>query len=308
MKRLVLTIALLFGLAAPARPDIDAGVDAWERGDYATAYREWKPLAEQGDSDAQYNLATWYKHTEQDYANAAKWWRKAAQQGHPWAQHDLGSLYTLGLGVSRSVTEAARWFRLAAEQVHPMAQYKLGSTYYSGLGVPKDYVPAAALFRKAAKADIAMAQHNLGVMYLQGLGVQQDYQEAARWFLLAAEQSVAAALRNIGMVRAGRLGRKFPIVAGESSPTMETYREGVAYVLAAAKGSLGELYARGLGVPRDYVQAHKWFSLAEASLPPGDTRDLSAEYLDFLAARMTPDQIAEAQRLAREWKPKKEGK
>jgi uncharacterized protein len=293
--------SLLVSLSGTALADLDAGVDAWERGDYATAYREWKPLADAGDTDAQYNLGILYYHAERDYANAAKWLHKAAEHGHPSAQHDLGSLYLLGLGVPQSDAEAARWFHLAAEQGHPMAQYNLGALCYSGEGVPQDFARAAALFRKAAMADIASAQQNLGSMYAQGLGVEQNYQEAARWFERAAKQDVEEALSNAGAFQAGHFGRKLPILAGVSSPTMETYRDGIAYALATAKAALGGLYALGLGVPRDYIQAHKWFNLAVVSLPPGDDRDAYAESLDDLAVRMTPDQVAEAQRLARKW-------
>jgi uncharacterized protein len=146
-----------------------------------------------------------------------------------------------------------------------------------------------------------MAQQNLGSMYVQGLGVEQNYQEAAKWFERASEQSVEEALSNTGAFEAGHLGRKFPVLAGASSPTMETYREGIVYTLATAKGALGELYAMGLGVPRDYVRAHKWLNLAAASLPPGDERDYFAESRDYLALQMSPHEIAEAQRMAREW-------
>jgi uncharacterized protein len=182
-----------------------------------------------------------------------------------------------------------------------MAQYNLGASYYSGEGVPQDFAQAAALFWEAAMADIAMAQQNLGSMYAQGLGVEQNYQEAARRFQRAAEQSVEETLSNTGAFQAGHFGRKFPVVAGGHSPTMDTYREGTAYTLAFAKAALGELYELGLGVPRDYVQAYKWFNLAVVSFPAGDERDLFAESRDFLATRMTPEQIAEAERLAREW-------
>jgi TPR repeat protein len=82
---------------------------------------------------------------------------------------------------------------------------------------------------------------------------------------------------------------------------METYHDGVTYILAIAKASLGNLYALGLGVSTDDVQALKWISLAVASLPPGNQRDDFAARRDYLAARMTPDQTAEAQRMAREW-------
>ena len=66
---------------------------------------------------------------------------------------------------------------------------------------------------------------------------------------------------------------------------------------------LGLMYEKGRGVPQDFIQAHMWLNLA-ASRSSGETRDEAAKIRDFLAARMTPDQIAEAQRLAREWKPK----
>jgi hypothetical protein len=106
---LVAVAVLVAGLAGPVGADLDAGLDAWERGDYATAHQEWRSLAEQGDSDAQYNLGTWYYHVEKNYANAAKWWRESAQQGHPLAQHDLGSLYVLAERCRSRRVVPARW-------------------------------------------------------------------------------------------------------------------------------------------------------------------------------------------------------
>ncbi len=160
MKRLLLTFALLIGLAAPAWAGFNEGLAAYERGDYATALREFRPLAEQGD---------------------------------------------------------------------------------------------------------AVAQNNLGVMYRRGEGVPQDYAEAVKWYRKAAEQGAALALNNLGV-----------------------------------------MYDQGQGVPQDYVQAHVWFNLAASRHPPGKNRDGSVKNRDIVAAKMTPAQIAEAQRLAREWKPKKE--
>jgi TPR repeat protein len=58
------------------------------------------------------------------------------------------------------------------------------------------------------------------------------------------------------------------------------------------------MYEWGYGVPQDYAQAHMWFNLAGAS---GDADAIKKR--DTIARKMTPDQIAEAQRLAREWKP-----
>ncbi len=74
---------------------------------------------------------------------------------------------------------------------------------------------------------------------------------------------------------------------------------------ANAQSMLGLLYGKGQGVPQDYAQAHMWYNLAASRLPPGDTRDIAVKSRDNVAMRMTPAQISEAQKLAREWKPKK---
>ena len=119
MKRLVLTIAILLGLSAPAWAGFAEGVAAYERGDYATALREWRPLAEQGNALAQYNLGVMYDNgrgVPQDYAEAMKWYRKAAAQGHAWALWTLGGIYENGLAVPQDYVEAHKWYNLAAAQ------------------------------------------------------------------------------------------------------------------------------------------------------------------------------------------------
>ena len=75
---------------------------------------------------------------------------------------------------------------------------------------------------------------------------------------------------------------------------------------AGAQFLLGRAYGLGWGVPKDFVLAHMWFSLAASRTPPGKHRDIAVEDRDIIAESMTPAQIAEAQRLAREWKPKPE--
>ena len=75
--------------------------------------------------------------------------------------------------------------------------------------------------------------------------------------------------------------------------------------LDAAQTILGVRYLIGRGVPKNFVQAHMLFNLAASSHLPGELRDQAVKNLDIIAKRMTPAQIAEAQQLAREWKPKK---
>ena len=95
----------------------------------------------------------------------------------------------------------------------------------------------------------------------------------------------------------------------------QDYSEAVRWTRKAAnqgnalgQTNLGVMYGKGRGVPQDYVQAHIWFNLAASRFPPGTDRDKAVKNRDLVAKLMTPAQIAEAQRLAREWKPKKEGK
>ena len=110
------------GLTAPARAGWDEGVAAYQRGDYATALREWRPLAEQGVADAQYNLGVMYGEglgVPQDYAKAVGWWRKAAEQGHATAQYNLGVAYHNGEGVPQNYAQAHMWYNLAASRFSP---------------------------------------------------------------------------------------------------------------------------------------------------------------------------------------------
>ena len=89
-------VVLSLMLAAPAWAGFNEGFAAYKRGDYATALREWLPLAEQGDASAQYNLGVMYdegRGVKQDYVQAMRWYRKAAAQGYASAQFNLGFMY-----------------------------------------------------------------------------------------------------------------------------------------------------------------------------------------------------------------------
>ena len=121
--------------------DYDAGLKAAQAGDFQTALKEWKPLADQGHAGAQYNLGWMYDNgrgVPEDDAEAAGWYRLAADQGLAIAQNSLGMMYADGEGVPEDDAEAVRWFRLAADQGLADAQYNLGVMYANGEGVPED--------------------------------------------------------------------------------------------------------------------------------------------------------------------------
>ena len=118
-----------------------------------------------------------------------------------------------------------------------------------------------AWYRQAADQGHAFVQFNLGLMYLNGDSVPQDFTQAVAWYRQAADQG-----------------------------------------LADAQYDLGFMYANGTGLPQDYVQAHKWYNLAVSRVTGNGQKEYEyAEPRDALAKQMTPAQLAEAQRLARDW-------
>src|SRR5262245_15305862 len=161
---------------------------------------------------------------------------------------------------------ALRRLRPLAERGDARAQSTLGLMYAGGQSVVRDDVEAARWFRLAADQGNAEAQFNLGSMYAKGRGVPQDQAEAAKWYRLAAD-----------------------------------------WGHAQAQYDLGFLYASGEGVSQDYVHAHMWFNLAASQFPASDIRNrrAAAGNREVLESKMSRDQIIEAQKLAREWRPKR---
>jgi TPR repeat protein len=152
IQTLLTTTVLLFGMSGSGVADFNDGYDAYQKGDYKTAFNEWKPLAEQGDVDAQYNIGWLYRNGKgvlKDYKEAVKWYRKAAEQGDAFAQGNLGVMYANGKGVLKDYKEAVKWYRKAAEQGNASAQYNLGARYAYGEGVLKDLSKAKYWIKKA---------------------------------------------------------------------------------------------------------------------------------------------------------------
>jgi uncharacterized protein len=122
LKRLIriiyLTLAVLLGSTGTSwGADWNKGYTAYESGDYATALREWRPLAEQGNAYVQYSLGLMYSKGQgvpQDYKAAVKWYTLAAEQGFATGQYFLGMMYVLGSGVIKDAVYAHMWLNIAA--------------------------------------------------------------------------------------------------------------------------------------------------------------------------------------------------
>ncbi len=142
---------LLLAAASAVAADLRAGMDAYRRGDYVAALREFRPLAEQGDAFAQIFLGVMYAKGEgvpEDARQAVFWYRKAAEQGDAYAQFLLGFMYANGEGVPRDFIRAYAWFNLAAATGHERAKER--RSLVRDLMTPVQIAEAQALSRTLA--------------------------------------------------------------------------------------------------------------------------------------------------------------
>jgi uncharacterized protein len=99
--------------------DFAAGLEAYQKGDFVTAAREWRPIAEQGDPAVQFNLGLLYldgQGVPMDVDQAVKWFSRSAEQDYDKAQLNLGALYSVGKGVKRDYVQAYKWLNICASK------------------------------------------------------------------------------------------------------------------------------------------------------------------------------------------------
>jgi uncharacterized protein len=183
--------AFLF-MASPAFANAKVGVDAWERGDYATAIKSWRPLAIKGDADAQFNLAQAYRFgrgVPMDLKQAEDWYRRAATQGHLQAEDNLGLI----MFQNGDRQNALPYIERSATRGEPRAQYVLGTSLFNGDFGKKDWVRAYALMTRASAAGLPRASSSLAQMdRFIPLSDRQKGLAMARDMELNASRSVAA--------------------------------------------------------------------------------------------------------------------
>jgi hypothetical protein len=276
------------------------------------AVKWFRKAAEQGYVEAQDHLAECYENGEsvpKDQAEALNWYRKAAEQ----------------------------YRKDAAQGDDDYAKFNLGVHYHKGRGVPKDMVKALKLYRITAELGVADAQNSLGRCYMEGDGVPKDAVEAYKWFNLSGAQGneMAASDRanlektmlpeqigeaqklsrawseTTGLHNAADLGDAYSQVrlgihyaAGKGVPKNEAealkwFRKAAEQGYVKAQLELGNCYEFGDGAPENAVEALKWYSLAAAQ---GD--DSASKCQASIEKTMTREQIVEAQKLSRDWKPR----
>jgi TPR repeat protein len=201
-----------------------------------------------------------------------------------------------GEGVPQNDAEAVKWYRKAAENGLAEAAIELSSRYHNGEGVPQNEHLAWHWDCMAAENGSAEAQYRLGWHYFYGEEAP-DYYEAANWFRLAAKQGYTDSQSLLDTCY--ELCQSVPVDSDEEE--VEWWRKGAEDGNAAAQFRLGLCYDDGIGVPWDAIVAYMWYHLSSAQ-GYFDAK----ENKEHIAERMTKEQIAEAQKMSREWLQKRE--
>lgn len=296
---------LLAGLETAFAGPVEDGASAYEKGDYETALKLWRPLAEQGDAEAQRSLGQMYdfgRGIAKDEAQATLWYLKAAEQGSAGAQYRLGMTYVYGRkSAPDNLAVGLFWFEKAAYQGDINAQRTLGELREFGdFGIPRDHAQAVAWFRKAAgqgdersmlrlisfstgAGDYAEAaiwsrklaelghssgQYNLGVMYAKGLGLPRDREQALAWLQKAASQHDFNA--SLAREYLEHLENPNPPLA-PPPPDFDAVRRQAEQGNAEAQNRLGILYRDDRSVLKNDAQAVAWFrKAAEQNYAPAE--------------------------------------
>ncbi len=354
LHRALATIILVFCVAAPvAAATYEDAQAAFITGDDATARRLARPLAEEGNADAQLILGMIFgegRGVPQNDTAAVKWFRKAANQGQAVAQFQLGVMYLAGRGGPQDFVLGYMWLNLSSAKGNENAAFVRNQisdrlslaqieeaqnlarkwkpesienqnnepassttidpfevlakarpedlakarTFADGAAAYNrgDYAVALRVFLPLADQGFSPAQGILGIMYEQGQGTPQDTAEAVKWLRLAANHG-----NSIGQLGLGAMYSKGNGLPQNDAEAAKWYQLAADQGVAMAQYNLAVRYYQGRGVSQNFIFAYVWFNLAAVQ----NYAD-AAKNRDLAGQRLTAAQIAEAQKLAREWK------
>jgi len=242
---LVITTLLIFSVVSRIFfNDFQDGWNAYENKDYKTARELWLPLAEQGETRAQFFIGFMHDMGFGVPANdkeALKWYQLAAEQGDARAQLFSGFLYDFGIGVPANDKKALKWYRLAAEQGYTEAEVNI--LQLESKASPQVF---QNLLNDANKGN-AKSQYNLSVMYAKGIGAPKDHKEARKWFTLASRQNY---------------GGKIDVFSITNNNDFQVLENNAKKGSGEAQISLAIMYDFGLIVSQDQQKALKLYKLA----------------------------------------------
>ncbi|ESQ75778.1 hypothetical protein ABAC402_07370 [Asticcacaulis sp. AC402] len=196
------------------------------------------------------------------------------------------------------IHETLNVLRPLAEGGHVRAQYLLGALYGVGMGMPRDPATAIVWYQKAAEQGHPVAQYMLGLAYQKGEDLAKDDAAAIRWLRPAADANIGKAQYLLGILHLGGKGVPPDDVAGRA-----LLQAAADQGESDAQYFLSTLIVAGRGGPADLVEGYKWLLLTEAYRDDDEILGMMAELKADLITKMTPAEIAEAERRAAVWMP-----
>ncbi|MCP4596721.1 tetratricopeptide repeat protein [Neptuniibacter sp.] len=204
-KQILLAASLMLSISATnvMAADLGKGTLAFEKQDYATAMKELKSLAREGNPDAMNMVGQMYENgwgVDKDVKKARRMYNRGASLGH------MGSVNSLRAMKDKDYKVELETVVPAAESGDPSAQNRLGEMAEFGYGMERNPDLAIQWYLKAADQGYVAAQHNIGRCYNFGTGVEQDFVEAERWYRQAAERGHTDAMFFLGTLYSNEHG------------------------------------------------------------------------------------------------------
>jgi len=265
-----------------------------------------RPLATQGDQDAQYKLGSLYYSgdgVKQDFSQSALWYRRAAQQGNVDAQYSLGNMYLMGEGIEQDDQQAAHWYALAADQGHTSASHNLENLQKSRPSTERLEIETNTIDDKPiANTDInkedasseldidetGKSDYEEGLAYAFGDGVPQNDRNAFNLFFSAAVKGYALAQYKVGVAYAYGEG-----VRQDNRQAAEWYQKAAEQGYTIAQRNLAMMYLDGNGLQQDKVYALAWYKVVASQ---GNAMDIRRR--DMLEKELSENELTQSQELS----------
>ncbi len=253
--------------AQPGQDLVVSAREAFARGDYAAAARDWNAAAKAGNGAAMYNLGVMSltgKGAPKDPAAAARWFKASAEVGHPGGMVNWGLCRLNGFGTAKDEPAGFSWIQKAADKGSATAMGMLAEAYLRGRGAPQDPRQAAGWLQKAVDAGDGPSIAQLGDLYERGQGVPRDPRRA---FTLYERAAVAG--DTDAMVRLGYAYEDGEAVAKDEVQAATWYQRAAEAGNSEGMSSLAVMLETGSGLPQDYARAAEYYRLAANA---GDAR------------------------------------
>ncbi|MDO8606774.1 MAG: trypsin-like peptidase domain-containing protein [Phaeospirillum sp.] len=299
-----LSFAAFLMISMPALAGLDEGLAAYQRQDWVAAAKEFRPLATQGNPQAQARLGHMLFQGlggVRDDVEALKLLNAAGSAGEPLAQHALGNAYFLGRAVPKDPTMALVWYGRAAAQNFGDSIHALGEMHFNGLGVGKDEAKGVEFFRAAADKNIPASLEKLAELSWNGRAMPTDRAKAVGYARRAAESRRPVAQFILGVALLTGDG-----TAKDPAEAVAWFRRAADQGHPQAQHNLGVTHVTGTGTAKNLAEGYFWLALGADRAPP----NLKASYereRDAIGAKLPPAELEQTRSRIAAWKPIQSG-